>query len=657
MTTKTEPDLPAEASGTATMQSRRPLSLAQEQLWFLDQLAPDQTTYNSLMVWRLSGPLQVELLQRSLSLVVARHESLRVTVDSEDGTPYQVVAEPTEVPLPVLDLRALPESERELRAQAEIDALREQLYDLTAGPLCRFQLLRLADEQYMFCQGFHHIVTDGWSIAVINAELTTAYRSLYCGTEPVFDEMELDFTEFAESQRQRLQGDLLAEELAFWQQRLADLPKLVLPADRPRPADGVLRGHTLIQNFPHDLRDLVQRLAADHGASMFMVFTAALNLVLSRYSGLDDLPIGIPMLGRPEPELETVVGMFVNLVVLRSDLSGDPTFSELIDRIADSSLELYEHQEVSFNQVVDAVQPAREPSVNPLFQICTQMLGENNSGENLDLPEVSAKFVPTTALRSRFDITVNIVDTGSILRATVEYSSDLFDDWRMTALLDHLEAVLREAAADPDRRLSQLPIVVGAEAERLIAAGRGQLAGYQPTTGQLGADQQLYLVDPSMNLVPRGVPGAVLVSVTPTGSSAGSAAEQVVDDPFRPGRVVYRSGELACWTSDLQIKVLHRVDDQPEGEPGQPTDSIDAGGKPSTATEQAVADIFGEVLSLTGDIGAEDSFFEIGGNSLQAMRVISRINKRFGIKLSVRMLYGNVTVRAVSTAVDERLGG
>lgn len=616
---------------TAQTGHRLRLSLAQEQLWFLDQLTPHEPTYNLLLVWRLHGPLRVDLLRRCLSLVVARHESLRVTIhNDDDGTPYQVVAAlAAEVPLPVIDLSTLPEAERERRVQAEIDAQSALPYDLETGPLYRFHLLRLDADEYVLFQGFHHIITDGWSVAVVNAELSAAYRSLYNGAEPVFDDAGLDYTTFAEAQRERLQGEVLAEELAFWQERLADLPVLELPTDRPRPVDGH-GGQVLIRDLPDDLRAAVQRLAEDHSASMFMVFAAAFSAVLSRYSGQEDIPVGVPMLGRLEPELETVVGMFINMVVLRADLSGDPTFSDLIDRIADRTLELYEHQEVSFNQVVDAVQPVRDPNRNPLFQVSTQVLSASNSGENLAFPEVTAEFVPMGSANSRFDLTLNINDTGAALRAIVEYSV-MFDDWRIEAMLTHVANVLRAAAADPSRPLSLIPIVSGAEAEELLAAGRGDI----------------YVVDRAMNLVPRGVTGELLTSGGPD-----SPAGELIDDPFRPGRQVRRTGTPARWSSDLRIEYLDQIDDQavPDGaETGAGPDS------PRTPTERTVADIFGEVLSLSA-VGVEDSFFTIGGNSLQAMRAVSRINKRFGIKLSVRALYGNVTVRAVSTVVDETLG-
>ena len=649
----------------------RPLSFAQEQLWFLDQLTPGETIYNILLVWRLRGPLQLDLLRRCLNLVVARHDSLRITIGSADGTPYQVVAPAGEVPLPVTDLRGLPEAELSRRVEAEIEAQRAQPYDLETGPLCRFRLLRLADEEYVFFQDFHHTVTDGWSTAVLNGELSTAYRSLYSGTEPVFEDRELDYTEFAASQRARLQGEALDEELAFWQQRLTDLPVLELPTDRPRPASGGHRGQTLLRDFPSDLRGIAQQLADSHNASLFMVFTAACNLVLSRYSGLEDIPTGIPMLGRPDPELEPLVGMFINMVVLRTDLSGDPTFGELIDRVADASMELYEHQEVSFNQVVDAVQPVRNPDRNPLFGVSIQLLGASNSGENLSFPEVATEFVPLASLGSRFDLGITIVDAGSSLRAAVEYSCDLFDDWRIEALLGHLEAVLRAAAARPELRLSQLPLVAGAEADQLLAAGHGDPAGNRQRLPDAVAelarrqsDQQLYVVDRGLHLVPRGVPGELLIALDPgvsasTHDRSDGIGGMIADDPFRPGRLVLHSGLRARWSADLRLELLdqQRESSEPATEPGRAGAGAGAGDSElRTPTEHSVAGIFGDVLGRPG-VGAEESFFDIGGNSLQAMRAVSRINKGFGIKISVRTLYGNVTVRAVSAAVDEKVGG
>ncbi|MEU1039668.1 condensation domain-containing protein [Streptomyces sp. NPDC005551] len=462
---------PAVAEGDSP--SAHPVSFAQEQLYFLDELASGDTVYNILMVWRLTGPLRVDLLEQSLDLVVARHEALRTTVHRVDDTLHQVVAPHAFAPLPVTDLSELPAAEREMRLRAETDALRTEPYDLGTGPLHRFSLVRLGPQEHVFFQGFHHIVTDGWSTGLINAEISTAYRSLCSGMSPVFEERDLDYTDFAVEQRERLHGAVLEEDLDFWRAKLDRVPVLDLPADRPRPAGGGHHGETLNRDLPKDVRDLVVQLGNDHGASPFMVLAAALNVVLSRYTGQNDIPLGVPMLGRPEPELETVVGMFVNMAVLRCDLSDDPPFSELVDRVADGTLELYEHQEAPFNQVVDAVRPNREPGRNPLFQVSLQMLGGATSGENLSLQGVSAELIPQAAEGARFDVAITLVDDGMTLRASVEYSTDLFDPWRIEALLAHLETVLRAAAADPDRPVSRIALVDEDESRLLLAAGRG----------------------------------------------------------------------------------------------------------------------------------------------------------------------------------------
>jgi acyl carrier protein len=323
--------------------------------------------------------------------------------------------------------------------------------------------------------------------------------------------------------------------------------------------------------------------------------------------------------------------MCVNMVVLRSDLSGDPAFSELIERTADGTLDLYEHQEVAFNQVVDAVQPARDPDRNPLFQVSIQLLGASNSGENLALPGVSAEYVPLTSLESRFDVAVNIIDTGSALRANVEYASDMFDRWRIEALLGHVTAVLRAAAADPELRLSQIPIVTGTEAAALLAAGRGQ-----SLPPELAAEQ-VWVTDPARNLVPRGVPGELLAA-DEAGGLAGAR----------------RTGVRVRWTPDLRIEFLDEGVSSVTEEVPAPVEADDD--ELHTPTEESVAGIFGEVLAVPA-LGAEESFFNAGGNSLQAMRVVSRVNKTFGIKVSVRTMYGNPTVRAVAAAVDAVLSG
>ncbi|WP_018349673.1 non-ribosomal peptide synthetase [Longispora albida] len=464
-----------------TMTNERvPLSFGQEQLWFLDQLAPGETTYNILLAWRLRGEVRTDLIRRALTVVVGRHESLRVTIHAADGTPYQVIAPaPSSVDLPQVDLSALGPDEQEKAVQAAISEQTYQPFDLEQGPLYRFTLFKLSEEDYVLCQGYHHIATDGWSSAVMNNELSAAYRALLGGEDPEPAGQAMGYTEFVRWQRDRLQGEALEEELAFWQEKLAGLPVLEIPADRPRPQTAANQnGATAIRIYPEALLAKARTLAEEHGASLFMVLSAAFSVVLARYSGQDDFPLGVPMLGRVEPELEDVVGLFTNMVVMRCDLSGDPEFTELLDRTADASLELYEHQEVPFHQVVDRVQTTRDPSRNPLFQIAVQVLGGGTSGDNIFLPGVDPEYLLLPSVRSRFDMSLNFIETRDTLKASVEYSSDLYDAWRVEAMLGHIETVLEAVTANSALKVSEIPLLTAGERAELLAAGTGEVVPF-----------------------------------------------------------------------------------------------------------------------------------------------------------------------------------
>jgi amino acid adenylation domain-containing protein len=482
-----------------------PLSFGQEQLWFLDQLTPGGTTYNILLATDLRGPLRVDVLQRCLTLLVERHEALRVTISAVDGTPFQVVTPPSEVDLAVIDHSAdAPEAQQQAVGRS-IRAWSELPFDLATGPLYRYRLLRLAPDHHVLLQNLHHIVTDGWSSAVMNAELTAAYRSLVGGDEPSFDSAGSRYTDFARAQRTSMQGTRLMEELDFWAERLAGLPVLEIPTDRPRGTSPSHPADSVNQTFPDEVLAQVRALASGHGVSPFMVLAAALDVVLSRYTGQEDIPIGVPMLARTEPELEDVVGLFVNMVVLRSDLSGDPSFAELLERTLDANLDLYEHQEVPFHLVVDRVQPVREPGRNPLFQVSMQVLGEANSGGALSLPGVTSTPIPLRSTGSRFDMAVDFVESANSLRVSVEYATDLFDRWRVEAMLGHIATVVAAAAQDPGLRLSQLPLLTDAERHELLSLGRGPVAEYADEPLHVGLAKRARSAPEATAVVCRGV--------------------------------------------------------------------------------------------------------------------------------------------------------
>lgn len=455
-----------------------PLSFAQEQLWFLDQLSPEENTYNVYGAYRLRGPLDPDVLRDALAIVLDRHGSLRTSVRAADGVPFQVVEPVEKVGMTVVDLAALPADEVAAALDEAVRAEAIAPFDLSVGPLHRFRLWRCAPDHHVFLFCLHHIITDGWSNAIIMRDLGLAYRALAENRPVELAEPELTYAEHALAQRERLHGDALEEELRYWERHLADLSVLELPTDRPRPTTSAPTGDVVTLEFTASLLSGLRALASRSGVSLFVVLSAAVITVLHRYTGQDDIPIGLPMLGRTEPELEGVVGLFTNMVVLRTDLTGDPTFAELLDRIADADLDAHDHQEVPFGTVVQRVPTVRDPARNPLFQVSVQLLDEGGVGRDLDLPGVTADLIPLPSARPIFDLVVDFFQRLESLHVRVAYATDLFDRWRIEALLRHVEHVLTAAVEDISTPLSRIPLLTDDERAELLAAGRGEPVRY-----------------------------------------------------------------------------------------------------------------------------------------------------------------------------------
>jgi amino acid adenylation domain-containing protein len=456
-----------------TAESRIQLSFGQEQLWFLDQMSPGETTYNVPIAYRLRGALDTAALEGALNLLLKRHEQLRVTFHAADGVPYQVVSPAEDRPLPLRDLSGLApdEAESELREALQTEA--DTPFDLAAGPISRFRLFRLADDHHVLSMSFHHIVTDGWSGGVVSREISEAYGELAAGRTPALPELTIGYGDHIQRQRKQRADGVWEEELKFWEERLAGLEALELPADRLRPAAPTQNGETFVVDFPAELLTKARALAHEQGGSLYMVVAAALNVVLSRYSGQDDIALGVPMLGRTDPELEDVVGLFINMTVLRCDLSGEVTFAELLERIADANLDMYDNQDVPFDHVVDRVQTTRDAGRNPLFQIACQLLGEAATGDALELAGLTSESITLATSRSRFDLSFSFVEGADRLRLIVEFATDLYDRWRVEAMIGHFQNVLAAAADAPETPVSALPLLSEAERAELLEVGRG----------------------------------------------------------------------------------------------------------------------------------------------------------------------------------------
>ena len=425
-----------------------PLSFAQARLWFLDQLSPGNPFYNVQTSIRHRGVVDHTALQAAVGLLVERHESLRTVFRVVGGEPRQVVLPVVRVPLEAHDLRHLPPSERQGEAVRIALEQLERPYDLTTGPLLRTKLVRLDEREFVLLVGVHHVVADGWSVGVLSRELGEVYGDLVGGGDGrVLAPLVVQYVDFAVWQRERLAGEWLVGELGWWRGALDGLSGLALPTDRARPAVQGHRGAGFGFVVDRAVVESVGVVARGSSATSFMVALAVWAVVLGRWCGQDEVVVGAPIAGRDRAELEGLIGFFVNTLVLRVDVSGDPTFAELVGRVREVALGAYAHAEVPFEKLVEELAPQRDLSRNPLFQVTFQLFdspaAEGGIGDGLEIPVSS----------SLFDIRVDMWPAAGGWAGRVEFDSDLFERASIEALIDRFVWLLGEAAADPRRRI------------------------------------------------------------------------------------------------------------------------------------------------------------------------------------------------------------
>src|SRR5215207_4058341 len=433
-----------------------PLSFAQQRLWFLDQFEPGNPAYNLLNTVLLQGKLDSVALEKSFSEVIRRHEALRTTFDVRDGNPVQIIASPKPFNLQVVDIRHLSEAERESVVQNLIK--QQTSFDLKRGPLLRITLVRLRDQEHVLLLAMHHIMSDAWSMGVLVDEVVTIYEGYLAGREVVLPSLPIQYADFAAWQRKWLQGDVLEEQFAYWQQQLGGtLPILELPADRPRPALQTYNGSSLSFSLSPPLSESLKSLCKAEGVTLFMTLLAALKVLLYRYTGQEDLIVGSPIANRHRQELESLIGFFVNTLAMRTDLSGNPTFRELVERVRDTALGAYGHQDLPFEYLVEQLQPNRDLSHSPLVQVL--FVVQNTPDRKLEFPGLTVTPVQCEIETAKFDLTLFLDEIDSELHGTFEYNTDLFDRETMDRMGEHLRTLLEGVVADPSTRISELPLL------------------------------------------------------------------------------------------------------------------------------------------------------------------------------------------------------
>jgi len=432
-----------------------PASFAQQRLWFLDQLEPGSSLYNHLSAIRLKGALSVEVLQRALNEIVARHETLRTTFATVDEEPVQIITPALSAPLSVIDLNEVPETEREAEAQRLVREEAQRPFDLAQGPLVRASLLRLGDEEYILLLAMHHIVSDGWSAGVLFREIAVLYEAFSTGKLSPLSELPIQYADYAVWQREWLQGEVLEKQLSYWRGQLTGAPPVLeLPTDRSRPAAQSFRGACHSMVFSQSLTQALKGLSLREGVTPFMTLLAAFQTLLLRYTGQEDIVVGTDVAGRTQAETEGLIGLFVNHLVLRTDLSGDPPFRELLRRVREVTLGAYEHQDIPFEKLVEALKPKRNLSHTPLFQVLFTHL--NTRLQLPQLPGLTLLPMKINSTRAKYDLTLFIDETEQSLIGTMEYSTDLFDASTITRMASHFETLLGGVVARPDARLSEL---------------------------------------------------------------------------------------------------------------------------------------------------------------------------------------------------------
>ncbi|HEU0053268.1 MAG TPA: condensation domain-containing protein, partial [Longimicrobium sp.] len=587
-----------------------PLSFAQERMWFVDRMEAGGHAYHMPLFARLVGELDEEAMQCALDELVRRHESLRTSFPLVDGLPVQRIAPAAPADLLTHDFSAFREDEREDEARRLIREHARIPFTLETGPLFRADLAKLGEQEHLLLLTLHHVIADGWSLDVLWRELAALYGAFSRGEPSPLPEPVVQYGDFAAWQRSWLKGEMLERQLAYWRHALKGAPPLLrLPTDRPRPE---VQTHTAAMEqgaLPREAADAVLGLAKREGATLFMVLLAALDVVLARQTGDADVVVGTPIAGRTRAETEGVVGLFLNSLALRVNLRDDPSFRELLRRVREATLDAYAHQDVPFEAVLEEIHPERSVDRSPVFQVMLNLANFATEAGMAGgaLPGLEAHGVDRGApLASKFDFTLYAGEAPAGIGLHLIYNPDLFDAARMRALLAQVGAVLRQAAEDPTRPLSELSLAVEgftpAAGDRAVRTAAGAPAGI----GELG------------EVWARGADGEW--------SATGERGR------FRPDGAV-------------DVAVVEK-----EAEPSSARPAV-AVTRESGETEAVILEIWREVLEVPS-VAPEDDFFDLGGHSILGVRLLAQVKKRLGVALPLTALFAHPTPAGLVDAVE-----
>ena len=643
-------------------------SYGQERLWFIHQTAPDNPSYNVPFAARIQGTIEVEVLRRSLQAVGRRHESLRTRFVVEQGALRQIVDENIHVELPLVDLTSTPEGQREGEAKRLAAVEARKPFDMAHGPLLRMKLLRLGEHDHVWVVAMHHIITDAWSVAIFTREVLALYKAFNAGRPSPLPELPIQYIDFSAWQRNWLEGAAMKEQLDYWRRRLAGMTKLQLPFDRPHPAVPSYRGERLPISWPADLSEGLFRLGRERGATLYMTVLAAFQLLLYRYTSQKDIPVGSVSAGRTHAETEAIIGFFVHTLVMRTQISEDWSFSELLRDVRKTTLDAYAHQDVPFQILVQDLVGQRDMSQSQLFQVTFNL--QNVPQPVLQEGATQIRQLDFDAGTIRFDLSLNMRKSNDGVVATLNYNTDLFDAATIRGMLRRFEILIRGIVRDPEQRLSAFSMVDDAEHPVLAS---GMAAARNTRTGRFSmdpfsGDAQLFLLDSEFAPVPDDVVGEIFITEeTFLASDDGQPAQPAASfmpNPFSeiPGARMYRTGNLArrrasglleyCGGRNGQASELEADGKAPAMVPDRLEAETSSHAVPRNPVEERLARIWEQSLDIE-KVGIHDNFFNLGGHSMLATLVVAQISDEFHLDIPVRQFFEAPTIAQFAKVIAQ----
>ncbi len=436
-----------------------PLSYAQQRLWFQEKNTPGTSAFHIPLRVTLHGPLNATALEQTFAEIIRRHENLRTTFPASDGQVVQVISPPASLSIPIVDLHRLSRPEQETLSNTLAEAEFNRPFDLETGPLARVTLLRHSAEEHAIICVLHHLISDGWSKGVLVREISTLYEAFCRAEQSPLAELPVQYADFAAWQKQQLQGEALEQELAYWKENLADAPPLLqLATDRSRPPVQTYNGAYESFVLSRDLTERLKALTSQQGVTLFMTLLAAFQTLLYRYTSHEDIVVGTTVANRERSEIEGLIGFFVNMVPLRTDCSGNPKFQELLAQVRESTFKAYTHQGVPFDKLVQELQPVRNRSYSPIFQVVFSFQNQPTLTE-LKLSGLTLSFPPVEITTSQFDLLLDVSESKEGLNAALQYNTDLFDRVTIVQMAQHFQSLLESIVADPEQRLSELRLL------------------------------------------------------------------------------------------------------------------------------------------------------------------------------------------------------